>query len=261
MKLLIGSTGLIGTTLKDSITFDYEFNSKNINDLIDLELTDSTDVYLSCLPATKYLVNQNPTADLDNILKIIDILSTKRFNRIILYSTIDVYNGTPLRSNEDVIPKVSNLSYGSNRYMFELLVKNNLKYSKLVILRLPALFGKHIKKNIVYDLLNNNEVNKIQTNSEYQWYNLNALANDSDYYINTSEEFLCVNMFSEPVKTANILKLFPDIKLSVNKTNAVKYNYTSKCFNTYYYKNSNDILSELSDFISEYKLLKLNSKI
>ena len=74
MKLLIGSTGLIGTTLKDSITFDYEFNSKNINDLIDLELTDSTDVYLSCLPATKYLVNQNPTADLDNILKIIDIL-------------------------------------------------------------------------------------------------------------------------------------------------------------------------------------------
>ena len=29
MKLLIGNTGLIGTTLKDSIKFDYEFNGEN----------------------------------------------------------------------------------------------------------------------------------------------------------------------------------------------------------------------------------------
>jgi len=68
-------------------------------------------------------------------------------------------------------------------------------------------------------------------------------------------------MFSEPVKTADILKLFPDIKLSVSKTKAVKYNYTSRCFNTHYYKNSDDILSELNDFVSEYKLLKLNIKV
>ena len=77
MKLLIGSTGLIGTTLKDSLSFDYEFNSTNINDLVSLEISDTTDVYLSCLSAEKWKVNKDPQSDLDNILKIIEILSTK----------------------------------------------------------------------------------------------------------------------------------------------------------------------------------------
>jgi hypothetical protein len=34
MKLLVGNTGLIGTTLKDNIKFDYEFNSKNLEELL-----------------------------------------------------------------------------------------------------------------------------------------------------------------------------------------------------------------------------------
>jgi hypothetical protein len=40
---------------------------------------------------------------------------------------------------------------------------------------LPALFGKHIKKNIIYDLLNENEIHNINYNSLYQWYNLSGI--------------------------------------------------------------------------------------
>lgn len=46
-KILIGSTGLVGTTLKESINFDYEFNSKNINTFINYDYVNA-ELYLSC---------------------------------------------------------------------------------------------------------------------------------------------------------------------------------------------------------------------
>ena len=49
-KILIGSTGLVGTTLKETIEFDYEFNSKNINEFLDYNYEDA-ELYLSCLPS------------------------------------------------------------------------------------------------------------------------------------------------------------------------------------------------------------------
>lgn len=260
MKLLIGNTGLIGTTLKDSMTFDYEFNSSNIHELKDLQLTNSTDVYLSCLPATKWQVNQDPHADLDNILKIIETLSTHSYRNIILYSTIDVYNNSTTYSNEDTSPSISKLDYGSNRYLFELLVKSNIKHNKLIILRLPALFGKHIKKNVIYDLLNNNEVHKIQLNSKYQWYNLNHLSIDTDRYINSPDSYLCVNLFSEPIDTSHIVKLFSSKKVDTKTPGAI-YDYQTKYSTSGYYRPANDILNEIREFITEYEFLKKNIKI
>jgi nucleoside-diphosphate-sugar epimerase len=178
MKLLIGNTGLIGKTLKDNIKFDYEFNSKNINDLLTIEEDFSNaDLYLCCLPATKWLINKNPQADLDNIFGILDIITKKEYRNIILYSTIDVYSDVPLQSDESYPLQVNSPSYGSNRLLFEKLVASTLKYSKLLILRLPALFGKHLKKNILFDLINNNEIHKINYNSKYQWYNWPTILN------------------------------------------------------------------------------------
>ena len=261
MKLLIGNTGLIGTTLKDSMLFDHEFNSSNIDTFSSLEIPNHCDLYLACLPATKWLVNQNPSADLDNILKIIDVISSKSYRNIILYSTIDVYSNSPEFSDEDYIPKISKLDYGSNRYLFELLVKSNIKYEKLLVLRLPALFGKHIKKNIIYDLLNNNQVNKIQLNSAYQWYNLNRLVDDTNHYITTHEQFLCVNLFSEPVNTQHIIDLFPNIKTVDRKTKGQYYNVQTKYSTSRYIKSSEHILLELQEFISEYEFLRKNIRI
>ena len=74
MKILIGNTGLIGTTLKKSISFDFEFNSKNISEY---NVPDDCDLYLSCLPATKWLVNKDPYTDLKNAQAIIDIINLK----------------------------------------------------------------------------------------------------------------------------------------------------------------------------------------
>ena len=47
---------------------------------------------------------------------------------------------------------VSKEAYGKNRYYLEEWVKNNI--SDYLIVRLPGLFGKNIKKNFIYDLIN-----------------------------------------------------------------------------------------------------------
>jgi len=58
MKILVGNTGLVGQTLKEYQKFDIEFNSKNINDFEKL-VPDNCEIWLSCLPATKWMVNKN----------------------------------------------------------------------------------------------------------------------------------------------------------------------------------------------------------
>jgi hypothetical protein len=100
MKLLIGNTGLIGTTLKDSVRFDLEYNSKNIHEITQTYINpDDNTLYLSCLSATKWVINQNPSSDFDNIMNIIKTLEQREYKNIILYSTIDVYNNSPKESN------------------------------------------------------------------------------------------------------------------------------------------------------------------
>ena len=60
MKVLIGHTGLVGSTLTDKIKFDFLFNTKNIETFNNYNF-DGYDLYLSCLPATKWMVNKNIT--------------------------------------------------------------------------------------------------------------------------------------------------------------------------------------------------------
>ena len=58
MKLIIGNTGLVGKTLSNKLDFDYSFNTNNIDSFNDIAY-DGDELFLSCLPATKWLVNKN----------------------------------------------------------------------------------------------------------------------------------------------------------------------------------------------------------
>jgi len=259
MKLLIGNTGLIGKTLKDEIIFDYEFNSKNIHELLNLNINPLvTDLYLCCLPATKWIVNNDPQHDLNNILNILDIITKKEYNNIILYSTIDVYNGAPELSNETYIPNVSELNYGSNRLIFENLVKTTVRYNKLKIIRLPALFGKYLKKNILFDLINNNEIHKINYNSKFQWYNLENIITDTNSILAIPDKITISNLFTEPLETSAILDIFNISKSDVDYITEPKiYNYTTIFNNTGYIKDKHTVLQEISKFFYFQKLSKL----
>lgn len=248
MKILIGNTGLIGTTLKEKINFDFEFNSKNITSFNEI-VSDGCELYLSCLPATKWLVNQMVSGDLDNINYILDIIKQKSYSKIILISTIDVYCDSPLKSNEEYNPNISKLNYGNNRYLFELLVREKLKTDDLKIFRLPALFSDKIKKNVLYDLINNHNIENINLNSKYQWYNLENLSYDMDNFTRDYPNESVFNLFTEPIFTSELLKLFPNIdSSSLKHGEPIIYDYTTKYGG--YLSNKETILSDIKKLIN-----------
>lgn len=252
MKLIIGNTGLVGQTIKEHVNFDYEFNSKNIHEFNSIS-QNGDEIFLSCLPATKWMVNKNIEKDINNIYSIIEIISKKKYSNVILISTIDVYNSSPLKKDEKYFPNISTLNYGTNRYFFEILVKTFVKTENLKIFRLPALFSNKIKKNVLYDLINENNVKDININSTYQWYNLNNLHKDINFYLNeypTEESF---NLFTEPINTKEIIELFPKYKnfeFQIGKE--VVYDYTTKFNSTGYLSSKKDILNQIKNFIDEF---------
>jgi nucleoside-diphosphate-sugar epimerase len=247
MKILVGDTGLIGTTLKEKLQFDFTYNSKNISKFNDYTY-DNVTLYLSCLPATKWLVNKNIKSDIENINNIIDILSKQKFDKVILFSTIDVYCDTPLNSDENTAIHFKSLSYGTNRFLFELLVKEFVQTENLKIFRLPALFSKNIKKNVLYDLIHNNNVDQINRNSAFQWYNLENLVDDIEKFENHS----LINLFTEPIDTSEIISLFPQYNnINHSTPNKFEYNYKTVHFGSGYIKTKEEVLNEIKHLVDE----------
>jgi hypothetical protein len=199
------------------------------------------------------MVNKNITSDLNNMISIIDIISKFNYNKIYLISTIDVYCDSPLESDENYNPNFSDLNYGSNRLLFEKLIKNYLTYEKIYTFRLPAVFNKKIKKNVIYDLINNNNVDQINVNSKYQWYNLDYLDEDINFLISTFPNETIFNLFTEPIDTKEIVDLFENHKDKVvyNK-NSVVYDFKTKHFVSGYLKNKTEIFDEIKKFVNEF---------
>jgi nucleoside-diphosphate-sugar epimerase len=251
MKIIIGNTGLVGTTLCESIDFELKFNSSNLSDFLNI-VEDGSELYLTCLPATKWMVNKNVTGDFENLLNILNVIKQKKYSKVILISTIDVYNNSPLKSNETNSPSIQSLNYGNNRYLFEVLCKDYLITNEFRIFRLPALFNKHIKKNVLFDLINNNNVEQINFNSMFQWYNLDNLSNDISTCIKEHPKETIFNLFPEPIDSLDILNFFPYLRNKINfSENKIVYDFTTKFSNNGYISTKEDILTEIKEFINE----------
>ena len=106
---IIGYTGFVGKFLNEKISHSDNYNSSNIDEIKNKKYEN---IYFAGLPAQKWLINQNPIADLDNIHKIINCLNTVECNTFYLFSTIDVYD----KNNPEEITKEP---YGKNRHYFE----------------------------------------------------------------------------------------------------------------------------------------------
>jgi ABC-type antimicrobial peptide transport system permease subunit len=248
MKLLIGNTGLVGSTILESETFEHTFNSKNL-DTFNKIAGNGDELFLTCLPATKWMVNKNLTEDIQNIHRIINTISQREYSKITLISTIDVYNDSPLGVDETYSPNISKLSYGNNRYLFELMVREMVKTDDLKIFRLPALFNKNIKKNVLFDLIHNNNVEQINQNSFFQWYNLDNLKSDIEKFSTEYPDESVYNLFTEPIYTSDIVELFPEHMDKVQNGSKVIYDYHTKFGG--YILNKHNVLKEIKQFINE----------
>lgn len=148
MNILVGYTGFVGSNVYASGSFDKVFNSKNITEAYGL----NPDLLIySGLRAEKYLANNAPQKDYELILQAEDNITKINPKKLILISTIDVFKN-PVDVNEDSIIDTNELhAYGLNRYKLEVWVREN--YPDALIIRLPGLFGKNIKKNFIYDYI------------------------------------------------------------------------------------------------------------
>lgn len=149
MEILVGYTGFVGGNILEKHTFDSLYNSKNIIEAFD---THPDLLVYSGVPAEMFLANSNPSADLavcENAARNICKIAPKR---VVLISSIAVLDNTD-GTDEDYTVNVTKLkAYGANRYHLEKLVQQSI--SDCHIIRLPALFGKGLKKNFIYDIIN-----------------------------------------------------------------------------------------------------------
>ena len=248
MRILVGHTGFIGKNLLDQTDFDFLYNSSNIEDI--KNAPSGCDIYLSCLPAEKWKVNKNPLADYAKIISLIDTLKTNKYRNVNLISTIDVYCNSPLGSDETFIPSFTNQSYGSNRFAFEEKVKEQLSYERLKIFRLPALFGKHLKKNIIFDVLNQNNIDLVNRNSSFQWYDISDLSQDIAKYNNS--ERVIFNLFPEPIETPVLLRSLYANHIGREQA-PITYDYKTTLSETGYLYSKLESLIKIQRFVDDFR--------
>lgn len=149
MDALVGYTGFVGSNLYEAGDFDAVYNSKNIQKAFG---TNPDLLVYAGLRAEKYLANNDPGKDLEEIRIAEDNISRINPRKLVLISTIDVFKKTSGVDENSIIDTDGLHAYGYNRYLLECWVREN--YPDALIIRLPGLFGKNIKKNFIYDFIN-----------------------------------------------------------------------------------------------------------
>jgi len=201
---LIGCTGFVGGTLLRQRAFQYRFHSANIRQG---RSRTYGDIVCCAAPAQKWLANKQPLVDLQNIESLIDNLRTMSCNRFVLISTVDVFK-QPVRVDESVLPVEGGLHpYGLHRRLLEKFVASHFKNS--LIIRLPGLVGPDLRKNVIFDLLNDNAVSSIDHRGLFQFYPMVNLWRDVETALNARVDLL--HLMSEPVTVAQIAEECFDI--------------------------------------------------
>lgn len=148
-KAIVGYTGFVGSNIYASGQFDAAYNSRNIQDAFG---TNPDLLVYAGMRAEKFLANANPERDYDLVEEAERNIEKICPKKLVLISTIDVFK-SPLGVDEKSVVETEGLNaYGYNRYRLENWAREN--YPDALIIRLPGLFGRNIKKNFIYDLIN-----------------------------------------------------------------------------------------------------------
>jgi len=193
---LIGCTGLVGGTLLACRSFAAAYRSTTIEGIAGRTFDR---IYCAGAPAEKWRANRDPDADRANLRRLVDAVSKARARKLVLISTVDVF-GDPRRVTEYDEPTDAT-PYGRHRLELETTLAS--RFDTLVV-RLPGLFGAGLKKNVVYDFLHGNQLEKIDARGSFQFYDLARLARDLD-----SAEEAClrlVHLATEPVTVGRVAR-------------------------------------------------------
>ena len=197
MRALIGHTGFVGSNLSHQGAFDAVFNSKNFRSLAGRKFDE---IWCAGVQAAKWFANEHPEEDWNGISALFDVLDTVEAERFVLISTIDVFR-SPMAVDETTRPHYDGLHpYGLHRLRAEDRVRK--LFTKHLIVRLPALYGEGLKKNVLYDFLHNNNLASIHADAIFQFYGVPRLTRDID--VAASAGLDLVHFTVEPVSVAEL---------------------------------------------------------
>lgn len=162
---LIGFSGFVGSVLLRQTDFVGRFRSTNIAEVGDAEWDT---VVCAAAPAAKWTANRDPEADRANIDALIAHLDRVRCRRFVLISTVDVF-GNPVGVDENTPVEEEGLhAYGLHRRLLEKFVEK--RFPDHLIARLPGLVGPGLRKNVIFDFLNDNNLDMIDARGVFQFY-------------------------------------------------------------------------------------------
>lgn len=145
---IVGYTGFVGSNICASTSFDSYYNSKNIQEAYG---TEPDLLVYSGVRAEMYLANSFPDKDLAIIEEAIENIKRIKPKKVVLISSIAVYNQTFDVDEDSVINKEKSTAYGHNRRILEEWIEMNCPGS--LIVRLPGIYGLNLKKNFLYDMI------------------------------------------------------------------------------------------------------------
>ncbi len=194
---LIGHTGFVGGTLLRQTAFDGLFRSTNIGD-IDGRSFDT--LVCAGAPAQKWIANREPEADRRQIEGLIGHLSNVRAQTVVLISTVDVF-ASPVAVDEDSEVVEAGLhAYGLHRRWLEKFVAS--QFERHLIVRLPGLVGPGLRKNVIFDFLNDNNLPAIDSRGVFQFYPMVSLW--ADIQVALRGGLKLVHLTSEPISVADV---------------------------------------------------------
>ena len=246
---IFGYTGFVGANLISQFPFDHMFNSANAEasygQTYDL-------VVFSAARAEKWRINQDPETDLRHIEALEALVSGVRAKQFVLISTVDVYK-SPIGVDESTPIDTDGLHpYGSHRYRLERHVRE--QHPTALIVRLPGLFGPGLKKNVIFDLLHNNNLDRVHSDGRFQYYNLNHLWADIAVALKYGHDL--VNLTSEPIRTSELAQVAFGRTFDNQPDEVEAGSYDMRTIHAeafgganYYTRTAKETLAELAEFV------------
>lgn len=145
--LLVGSTGFVGGNLSDSHTFEAACHS---SDVLHYYNSQPELCIYAGIPSAMFLANSAPEKDLAIMWQALENIRRIRAKQLVLISTIAVYADCKGCTEDDATIREGMRPYGYHRGLLENRVRE--EFDNALIVRLPALYGRGLKKNFLYDL-------------------------------------------------------------------------------------------------------------
>jgi hypothetical protein len=206
MDALIGHTGFVGSNLATQHGFAAHFNSASIEAIQGRRFAT---LVMAGAQGRKWWANQNPEADRAGIARALACLDTVQADHVVLISTIDVLPQLAGADERFDPTGLDNHPYGANRLWLEQQIARRFATTTV---RLPGLHGPGLRKNILFDLRHDNQVDRIDPASAFQFYDLTRLW--ADIALMRAAGLRLAHLVPAPLATRDIAaRLFPAARL------------------------------------------------